>query len=64
MVKEIDALRRLYDDRQHLYDRLMRIGFIPDKDMRESIDNTREILRLRIETLRDQIGKVSAGDTQ
>ena len=47
-------LERLEEDRRHLLYRLDRIGFVPDKDMRESLAEIREDLRMRIEAVRDE----------
>ena len=47
-------LERLEEDRRHLLYRLDRIGFVPDTDMRESLAEIREDLRMRIEAVRDE----------
>ena len=47
-------LERLEEDRRHLLYRLDRIGFVPDKDMRESLAEIREDLRMRIEAVQDE----------
>lgn len=46
---------RLYDDRKALFDKLMRIGYIPDKDMRGRFDDFCMELRTRIMAQRDEL---------
>ena len=55
MYSEIADMRRLYEDRKALYDRLWYIGFVPDKDMREQIHGIRDELYVRITHLEDEI---------
>ena len=53
--QELICKRRLYEDRKRLYDRLMRIGFVPDKDMRADIERIRSDLNSRIILLGDEL---------
>lgn len=53
--QEMANKRRLYEDRKKLYDRLMRIGFVPDKDMRADIERIRKDLSARIVMLGDEL---------
>ena len=52
---ELTDMRRLLEDRRALYERLWRVGFVPDKDMRTQIDNLRKDLHGRIAALEDEI---------
>lgn len=53
--QEMARKRRIYEDRKQLYDRMMRIGFIPDKDMRDDIDRICSELNNRIMALGDEL---------
>ena len=55
--QENALIRRLEEDRRHLLYRLDRIGFVPDKDMRESLASIREDLQMRINAVRDELMK-------
>ena len=55
--QENALIRRLEEDRMHLLYRLDRIGFVPDKDMRESLASIREDLQMRINAVRDELMK-------
>lgn len=57
--RSVTELYRLQEDRKKLYDRLMRVGYIPDKDMREAINKIRDDLNIRIQTLQAEL---MAGD--
>lgn len=48
-------MERLEDDRRHLLYRLDRIGYVPDKDMREALASIRADLRMRIDAVRDEL---------
>ena len=54
-AQRLSQLRRLKSDREHLYDRLGRIGFVPDKDMRERLEGIRIDLGSRIDETYEQI---------
>ena len=60
----IADMRRLYEDRKALYDRLWRVGFIPDKDMRTQIDDIRKELYRRISALEDEIVEREINDSR
>lgn len=53
--QEKACMRRLEEDRRHLLYRLDRIGFVPDKDMRESLAAIRADLQMRINAVRDEL---------
>lgn len=59
-VQRITQLRRLKSDREHLYDRLGRIGFVPDKDMREQLASIRADLANRIDKNKDELLELEA----
>lgn len=54
-AQRITYLRRMKSDREHLYDRLGRIGFVPDKDMREQLSAIRAELGKRIDEDRNEL---------
>ena len=52
---DLSDMRRLLEDRRALYNKLMLIGFVPDKDMRTQLDGIRDDLYVRITHLNDDI---------
>ena len=52
---ELTDMRRLLEDRRALYERLWRVGFVPDKDMRTQLQGIRDELYVRITHLEDEI---------
>ena len=55
MTKERNEKQRLYEDRCKLYQKLCRIGYVPDTDMREAIEVVLSELNARIESIRDEL---------
>lgn len=55
MTKERNEKQRLYEDRCKLYQKLCRIGYVPDADMREAIEVVLSELNARIESIRDEL---------
>ena len=53
--QEYTEKRTLLEDRQRLFDRIVRVGFVPDKDMRADIARIRDELNHRINELRDEL---------
>ena len=54
-TKERNEKQRLYEDRCKLYQKLCRIGYVPDADMREAIEIVLSELNARIESIRDEL---------
>lgn len=54
-AKERNEKQRLYEDRCKLYQKLCRIGYVPDTDMREAIEVILSELNARIESIRDEL---------
>lgn len=52
---DLSDMRRLLEDRRALYNKLMLVGFVPDKDMRTQLDGIRDDLYVRITHLKDEI---------
>jgi len=50
-------LNRLEEDRQHLLYRLDRLGYVPDKDMREALESIRADLKMRLEEAKKNLGE-------
>lgn len=46
---------RLLDDRKKLHQRLKRVGYIPDEDMRAQIEQIIRVLDARIAELSDEL---------
>lgn len=63
-MMELTDMRRLLEDRRALYERLWRVGFVPDKDMRTQIDNLRKDLHGRIAHLEDEIVEREINDNR
>ena len=57
-AQRITRLRNLKADREHLYDKLGRIGFVPDKDMRKQLEEIRSLLGCRIDRDRKELEKL------
>ena len=53
--QEYSEKRRLLEDRQRLYQRIVRVGFVPDADMRDAINQIQDELGNRIIQLRDEL---------
>lgn len=53
--KERTEKQRLYEDRWRLYQKLNRIGYVPDVDMRDAIDDILSELNARIIAIRDEL---------
>ena len=63
-MTEVADMRRLYEDRKALYNRLWHIGYVPDKDMREKLQGIRDELYVRIVHLEDEIVEHEINDNQ
>lgn len=55
ITNERNEKQRLYEDRWRLYQKLNRIGYVPDVDMRDAIDDILSELNARIESIRDEL---------
>ena len=53
--KERTEKQRLYEERWRLYQKLNRIGYVPDADMRDAIDDILSELNARIIAIRDEL---------
>ena len=53
--QEYSKKRQLLEDRQRLYQRIVRVGFVPDVDMRDAINQIQDELGNRIIQLRDEL---------
>lgn len=53
--QEYSKKRQLLEDRQRLYQRIVRVGFVPDVDMRDAINQIQDELGNRITQLRDEL---------
>lgn len=53
--QEYSKKRQLLEDRQRLYQRVVRVGFVPDADMRDAINRIQDDLGKRIAELRDEL---------
>ena len=54
-MNELNAMQRLEEDRRHLLYKLERIGFVPDKDMREALNDIRVELKQRIARIDNEL---------
>ena len=54
-TQEYSKKRQLLEDRQRLYQRIVRVGFVPDVDMRDAINQIQDELGNRIIQLRDEL---------
>ena len=50
-----DLMKRLEEDRRHLLYKLDRIGFVPDKDMRDKLNDLRVELKQRIAQINEEL---------
>lgn len=55
ITNERNEKQRLYEDRWRLYQKLNRIGYVPDVDMRDAIDDILSELNARIIAIRDEL---------